>query len=241
MIKRSDNPVSGYYGPGHNLGYRNMTTEEERELFERYRKEGDLSARDEVIENQLLYAAGIAIRAAPNWMPIDEVVSAGNAGLIKAAEKFDYTNGARFASYLRKFVRGEVYRACREKVSPVHVPNGQMVPEGTHWGETELLPEDAILDEPQDGPDEEAENVDRVEYIKKCVTLALNDKGLEVIERHVIVQHFFKGKTFKQIADRMPKRIGRPGLARQRIGQIKNRACEKLRSILARHGIREMI
>lgn len=240
MIKRSDNPSTGYYGPGHEISYKKMTAEEERDLFKRYREDGDTEARDTVVRNQLLLVAGIAIKMAPSWMPIDEVISAANNGLMKAAKKFDYKNGARFPSYARKFIRGEIIRLCRDQ-APVHIPNGQPMCESVQWDNQEILPDDAVMDEPCDDPSEEVAAVDRIEFIKKSIRLALNDRSLDCIERHVLIQHFFHDRTFKQIAEELPEHVGRSGLSRARIGQIKDAGCAKLKSILARHGIKGVI
>jgi RNA polymerase sigma factor (sigma-70 family) len=242
MIKRKDNPLSGYYGPGHDLSFRRMSGEEERELFQRYHRDNDFAARDEVIKNSLLFVAGLAIGMAPAWMPVDDVVSAANRALMKAVEKFDYTQNTRFAAYVRKFVRGEIVRGCRD-TGAVDVPNGRPTCEVVKWDDLEILPKDtisgghAILQTPFD----ETADIDGHAFMVKCVQLALNDKSISRVEKHIVEQHFFKGLTFQQIADRMPRRIGRRGLTRSRIQQIKCAACRKMKAVLARNGIEGMV
>lgn len=236
MIKRRSPESTGYYSLTDVVAYRRMSYKEERELFIRYKRDGDIEARDEVLTNQLLFVAKEAIKIAPPWLRMNEVVSAANAALMCAAEKFDPTKGSRFASYVRKFIRGEVVRVCRDK-APVYYPNGKEVPGAVTWADQEVEPTDAITPTDHLQPSDACEQRDHLEFVQGAIRLSLNEPNITPIEQHVILQHFFEKKTYKRIAEEMPKSLVDKILTRQRIGQIKTKACKKLKTNLAKHGI----
>lgn len=235
MIRKRTTEGAGYYSDGDPLGCRRMTPEEEQELFSRYRA-GDLKARDALVENQLLFAAKEAIRIAPSWMPIDTIISAANWALMKAVARFDHTRGTRFYVYARKFVLGEVNRAWRD-TAPVHIPNARPVPDPVTWENIERPPDDCVSLQPPEQPDEIEGRRDMVDVMLALVARSMADGTLTKIERHVLVQRYLRGWTFQAIANRMPRKIGRSGLSRERIRQISAGACLKLKAVMTAHGI----
>lgn len=81
-----------------------LSAEEEIELSKR-RIGGDSVARDELINANLRLVVSIAKYYQKPGISIENLISGGNEGLIKAAEKFDYKKGVRFSTYASWWIR----------------------------------------------------------------------------------------------------------------------------------------
>ena len=75
-----------------------LSTEKETELAIRI-QEGDTKAIDELVEANLKFVVTIAKEFQGQGLPLTDLISEGNYGLIKAAYKFDHTKGFKFISY----------------------------------------------------------------------------------------------------------------------------------------------
>lgn len=80
-----------------------LTKSEEEECFRRM-SEGDKNAKNMLIEHNLRLVAHIVKKYSGSLVEQDELISIGTIGLIKAVSTFDYTNGARFATYASKCI-----------------------------------------------------------------------------------------------------------------------------------------
>lgn len=107
-------PPNNYYRANEDLRFKLTTPEEERDLFLRA-KEGDKEARDFLIHNHLLFAARFARRQNRGRLPDDEVISAVNAALMNAIDRFDPARGNRFTRYLMPFLRGALAGLWKEQ------------------------------------------------------------------------------------------------------------------------------
>jgi len=110
---------STYYRANEDLHFKLTTPEEERELFVKA-KAGDTAAREFLIRNHLLFAATFARRQNRGKLPDDEIISAVNAAIMNAIDRFDPLRGNRFTRYLIPFLRGALASLWKEKnvVSP---------------------------------------------------------------------------------------------------------------------------
>lgn len=86
-----------------------LTLEEEKELCER-RDKGDSAAREELINANLRLVVIIAKNYQDKGLPLDDLIEEGNLGLIRAAEKFDYTK-AKFSTYASWWIKQAIARA----------------------------------------------------------------------------------------------------------------------------------
>jgi len=100
-----------------------LSAKEERECLEKI-KEGDLKARDKLIEHNLRLVAHIIKRYYANIKDQEDLISIGTIGLIKAASTFDYDKGTRFATYASRCIENEVlmhFRNLRKSSQDVFI------------------------------------------------------------------------------------------------------------------------
>lgn len=93
-----------------------------RELFRRYRLEGDESARDELITMYLNLVKYLASRFRNRGEPTDDLVQVGTIGLIKAIDRFDIERQVEFTTYATPTIVGELKRYFRDKGWAIKVP-----------------------------------------------------------------------------------------------------------------------
>jgi RNA polymerase primary sigma factor len=98
--------------------------EQERELARRI-KQGDAEAREEMIKANLRLVVKLARDYEHLGVPLLDLISEGNIGLIKAAERFDESFGTRFSTYacwyIRQTIRAGLDRQARTIRLPSHV------------------------------------------------------------------------------------------------------------------------
>jgi RNA polymerase sigma-B factor len=94
----------------------------ERQLLIRYHQEGDLAAREELVQRFLPLARDLALRYTYTDEPFDDLLQVASLGLIKAIDRFDPGHGAKFTSYAAPTILGELKRHFRDKGWALHVP-----------------------------------------------------------------------------------------------------------------------
>jgi RNA polymerase primary sigma factor len=98
-----------------------LNAAEERELSRRAR-EGDEEARKRLIEKNLRLVISIAKKYRGRGVPFEDLIQEGNAGLIKAVERFDPSLGNRFSTYATWWIRQAVTRAIADHARTVRLP-----------------------------------------------------------------------------------------------------------------------
>lgn len=86
-----------------NIFPRPLSKSEEEECF-RLMSSGDKSAKNKLIEHNLRLVAHIVKKYNIPSSDQDEMISIGTIGLIKAVSTFDFTKGARFATYASRCI-----------------------------------------------------------------------------------------------------------------------------------------
>jgi RNA polymerase sigma-B factor len=106
---------------------RNPRDREERDRTERallvsYHRDGDLRAREELVERFLPLARDLALRYVYTDEHFDDLMQVASLGLIKAVDRFEPDRGTRFTSYAAPTILGELKRHFRDKGWALRVP-----------------------------------------------------------------------------------------------------------------------
>jgi RNA polymerase sigma-B factor len=93
-------------------------------LLRKYHEEGDLQAREKLIEQYMSLVRSLARRYAYRGEQLDDLVQIGAIGLIKAIDRFDIDRGVELTTYATPNIIGEIKRHFRDKGWAVRVPRG---------------------------------------------------------------------------------------------------------------------
>ena len=195
-----------------------LSVQEEREYLKRY-KEGDLEAREVLINRNLRLVAHVIKKYQQTGYDMDDLLSVGTIGLIKAVNTFNADKGSRLATYAAKCVENEIlmmFRAGKKFSREVSIYD----PIGADKdGETVSL-----LDVLEAGDREVLETV----IIKQNVRIlygAYRDR-LSEMERTVIRMRYglfgTKEHTQREIAEKL-------GISRSYVSRIEKRAVGHMR------------
>ncbi len=98
-----------------------LTPDEEADLAVRIHQ-GDEEARTKLVNSNLRFVVSVAKQYPPQGMDLMDLISEGNVGLLKAAERFDEKRGFKFISYAVWWVRQSIMQAIAEQGRMVRVP-----------------------------------------------------------------------------------------------------------------------
>lgn len=205
------------------IGREQLLSEEQEARLSARILQGDERALNRLIEANLRFVVVIARQYQGQGLSMEDLVSEGNLGLMKAARKFDASRGLRFVNYAVVFIRQQIEKAVRKESDEQRV-------ESTRDGQTRSV--DAPLgskanvsllsvlvntDSPQ--ADQRVYNASLENAVERSLQ-TLNERETFVINAYFGIGE--ERQTMAEIAERMD-------LKRERVRQIRDRAVRRLK------------
>jgi RNA polymerase primary sigma factor len=98
-----------------------LSKEQEIDLAKKI-AQGDIEAKNALINSNLRLVVSIAKHYANSGVPIQDLIQEGNIGLAHAAEKFDYTKGFKFSTYATWWIKQAITRAIADQSRNIRIP-----------------------------------------------------------------------------------------------------------------------
>jgi RNA polymerase primary sigma factor len=116
-----------------------LLTREEEQRYARAARAGDEVAKAKLINSNLRFVVNIARQYQHRGIPLADLVSEGNIGLLKAAEKFDPERGFHFTTYAVWWIRQAILKALEASSRTIRLPaHAAGIVERIGWARTEL-------------------------------------------------------------------------------------------------------
>lgn len=196
-----------------------LSKKDEEKYFEMMYK-GDKNAKDKLIEHNLRLVAHIVKKYNPSQQEQEELISIGTIGLIKAVTTFDYTKGAKFATYASRCIENEIlmnFRATKKSAGDVYISE----PIETDKDGNTLT----LIDLMDDGKDIN-QQVDMMIYSEQL--LRFIDKCLTKREKKIIVMRYGLYGTLPRTQNEVAEILD---ISRSYVSRIEKKALEKLRKM----------
>jgi RNA polymerase sigma-32 factor len=103
-----------------------LSVDEERECIEAWQSSRDRQAAEHIIGANLRHVVFTAFKYKNYGVPIADLISEGNVGLMKALDRFDCAKGVRFATYANYWVRAQIVMAVLDSWSLLSGPRGAL-------------------------------------------------------------------------------------------------------------------
>jgi RNA polymerase sigma-E factor len=201
-----------------------LTREEEQTLFARMMREPD-AARQTLIEHNLRLVVYIARKFENTGVGIEDLISIGTIGLIKAVRTFDPHKKIKLATYASRCIENEILMFLR-RTSRQKLEVSLDEPLNTDWDGNELLLSDIL------GTDGDMVYKSIEETVERQI-LAKALSKLSMREKEIVRLRFGLGgcpeKTQKQVADMM-------GISQSYISRLEKRILTRLQKDMAQLG-----
>ena len=198
-----------------------LTREEESSLVRRVHA-GDSEARSTMIERNLRLVVYIARKFENTGISIEDLISIGTIGLIKAVNSFNPDKNIKLATYASRCIENEILMVLR-KTSRLKLEVSFDEPLNTDWDGNELLSD--ILGTDSDLVSRDLDSAIEKEMLYNAIK-TLNPREKNIVRlRYGLGQE--KEHTQKEVADMM-------GISQSYISRLEKRIIEKLKSELAK-------
>jgi len=199
-----------------------LSQEEEKECLTKL-KQGDEKAKEELILHNMRLVAHVAKKYQNDEDELEDLISIGTIGLLKAVSTFDYNFGNRFATYAIRCIENELLMHFR-KTKKIKMEVSLYEPVGTDKeGKQIHLMEVLLVDELD--VESQIEIRRDIELIKKYLDKILSPKEALIIRKRYGLDGE-QEQTQREIAQDM-------GISRSYVSRIEKKALEKLKNMLS--------
>ena len=195
-----------------------LSSEEEKYYVERYR-DGDEGAKDILIERNLRLGAHIVKKYQSGNEEMEDLISIGTIGLIKAVTTFDYTKGTRLGTYAARCIDNELLMMLRAK-KKMNREVSLYEPMGTDKEGNEINLLD-IMEGPNEDVVDRLETDDNVKKLQRYVESCLPGREREIIKMRYGLGEY-REMTQREIGEQM-------GISRSYVSRIEKKALKKLK------------
>ena len=196
-------------------------TEEEERHYLALSAQGDVEARNILVERNLRLVAHIMKKYYAQTSDQEDLISIGTIGLIKGISTFDPSKGARLATYAARCVENEIlmyFRAGRKSAQDVSLSDYiETGTDGAPLALMDVVSEDVDLTEQVAGKE-------TVEQLRRAVDTCLTQQERLVIRLRYGLETEIPLRQ-REVADRT-------GISRSYVSRIEKRALKKLRAAL---------
>lgn len=119
-LEVSDDIIKDYFRLLENIP---LLSSEEEKQYARLKNNGNLDARKILIESNLRLVISIAKKYINKGASFEDLIQAGNEGLIKAVDRFDETKGFKFSTYAVYWIKLEILRNAIDLSKAIKVPS----------------------------------------------------------------------------------------------------------------------
>lgn len=197
-----------------------LSAQEERDYLEKA-AQGDLEARNVLIERNLRLVAHIMKKYYTQTADQEDLISIGTIGLIKGISTFDYSKGVRLATYAARCVENEILMYFRsQRKSSQDVSLSDYIETGSDGAALSLM--DVVAEEGD--LLETISDREMIRTLSRAVRTHLTDQERQVI----VLRYGLEGKTplrQREVADIT-------GISRSYVSRIEKRALQKLKKAL---------
>lgn len=123
ITKRDTESISSYFYDISKIPL--IDANEEYFLFEKV-YDGDINAFNKVINSNLRFVISVAKQYQNQGVNLEDLISEGNLGLIKAVQKFDNKKGFKFISYAVWWIRQSIMQSIADNSRTIRLPNNHL-------------------------------------------------------------------------------------------------------------------
>lgn len=196
-----------------------LSAEEERRLSEQI-QQGNEHALNRLVEANLRFVVSIANQYKGKGLQMEDLVSEGNLGLMKAAAKFDASRGTRFVNYAVVHVRQQIERALNQQTEPPRKLKQKSTSVDAPLGHRTNMSLLSVLINKDAPMADERVYSEAIEDAIEQALLTLDKRESKVVNAFFGINQ--EHETMAEIAEDMD-------LKRERVRQIRDKAVRKLR------------
>ncbi len=181
-------------------------------------EEGDKEAREELIVHNLRLVVYIAKKFENTGIPIEDLISIGTLGLIKAVNTFRISKNIKLATYASRCIENEILMYLR-KSNPAKAEVSFYEPLNVDWDGNELLLSDVLGSEPDEIYRDLESDDERIRLYKAVNSLNKREKMIMTMRFGIGGGREF---TQKEVADAL-------GISQSYISRLEKRIIEKIK------------